>query len=807
MALAAGTIISQGCIPGTTTYKTVVANGSGGTTITYENNSTQCGYIPPPILGTVLLDRCIPDTYTRQIITADGQGGSTEENFPDSPDCGFVAGLIADKAKITAADVKSLLVDDLNELFGDTHAEIEPTDNTALQDAIKWGWGGAMVPQPERGQKITAVYVNEIVNRINLSTLRTGSSDEEVVVVSRGNKILSNEFINEAARLLATARASRNTVIDEHRSLNVISPEDGYRSGQGDTWKYQLEHIIHIDFGGYEKARHFFNAGGDIGLSYVIIDGLDIESGVTGGNNIMSFEEWRQNIFKMGKVRLNIDNCLNSNNLGSSNNIGFAELLTTLQLLYTSPSGAGGAGGAYIGFGEFGGFSAYGSYDSSKLKIYGKITSDGKLMLRTLLDHSGISGSPNGIIRMDVETTQPENITSVDNIVTLEIPVPVISYFEDWTEVIVPPMELVIDSGISDIDNITSLGLIKISGVAVDGTWEYSIDSGVTWSASFTDSDTTFTLPPDTYAAGRIQLVLISATGIRGLPSANAVEIIVDDESPSAPTFALATDSGSDASDGITNIGTVNVIGVEDGATWQYSVDSGNEWGTSYSSSITTFVLVPGTYASGTVQVRQIDVAGNVTIAPEQNSEAITVDATNPTVPTNFTATAVSGSQINLSWTASTDNVGVTVHKVYRDSILLATLENVTTYIDTGLTVVTSYSYTVSAGDAAGNYSAQSIAASAITRDSVVPTVPTNFTATAVSESQINLSWTASTDNVGVTRYQIRRGGILIITMSNGIEYSDVGLVSTTLYSYTISAGDAAGNYSAQSIAAIATTL
>ncbi len=90
-------------------------------------------------------------------------------------------------------------------------------------------------------------------------------------------------------------------------------------------------------------------------------------------------------------------------------------------------------------------------------------------------------------------------------------------------------------------------------------------------------------------------------------------------------------------------------------------------------------------------------------------------DTTAPTVPTGLNATAVSSSQIDLSWTASTDNVGVTAYQVYRDSSLVATLGNVTSYSDTGLTASTFYSYTVAACDAVPNCSAQSAAASATT--------------------------------------------------------------------------------------------
>ena len=81
-------------------------------------------------------------------------------------------------------------------------------------------------------------------------------------------------------------------------------------------------------------------------------------------------------------------------------------------------------------------------------------------------------------------------------------------------------------------------------------------------------------------------------------------------------------------------------------------------------------------------------------------------DLTPPSVPENLTATATSTTGMSLSWTASTDNTGVTGYKIYRDSALAGTSPT-TSYADSGLTANTQYSYTVSAYDGASNESAQ----------------------------------------------------------------------------------------------------
>ena len=96
------------------------------------------------------------------------------------------------------------------------------------------------------------------------------------------------------------------------------------------------------------------------------------------------------------------------------------------------------------------------------------------------------------------------------------------------------------------------------------------------------------------------------------------------------------------------------------------------------------------------------------------NTVFTATDATPPTTPTNLIATAISSSQIDLIWSASTDNVAVVGYRIYRGGIQIA-ITTTTTYSDTGLTASTTYNYTVSAYDAAGNESGKSSPASAIT--------------------------------------------------------------------------------------------
>jgi uncharacterized protein (DUF1330 family) len=109
--------------------------------------------------------------------------------------------------------------------------------------------------------------------------------------------------------------------------------------------------------------------------------------------------------------------------------------------------------------------------------------------------------------------------------------------------------------------------------------------------------------------------------------------------------------------------------------------------------------------------------------------------------------------------------------------------------------------------DTAGNISADSSASFSVASaaDTTPPSTPTNLTATTISSSEIDLSWTASTDNVGVAGYQVFRGNTQIAT-STQTTYDDTSLSASTTYTYYVTAFDAAENVSASSSPATATT-
>ncbi|RUT45233.1 carbohydrate-binding protein [Paenibacillus anaericanus] len=186
-------------------------------------------------------------------------------------------------------------------------------------------------------------------------------------------------------------------------------------------------------------------------------------------------------------------------------------------------------------------------------------------------------------------------------------------------------------------------------------------------------------------------------------------------------------------------------------------------------------------------------------------------DTVAPSAPTNLHAVGTTTSSITLAWDASSDNVGVTGYVVYQGSTLIDNVSGSTlSYTNTGLSANMTYTYKVAAKDAAGNVSGYSNQIS-VTTDSISggdllpPTVPTNVTVSSTTSSSVSLSWTASTDNVGVTGYNVYQGTTLAF-VATGTTATITGLAASTTYSFAIVAKDAAGNVSASSAAISVTT-
>lgn len=198
------------------------------------------------------------------------------------------------------------------------------------------------------------------------------------------------------------------------------------------------------------------------------------------------------------------------------------------------------------------------------------------------------------------------------------------------------------------------------------------------------------------------------------------------------------------------------------------------------------------------------NVTGKVTVTGKYTGW---LDRTPPSIPAGLVTETVSSSQINLSWSDNDSAENSVGYKIYRNGTQIADTAD-SSYKDTGLNADTQFCYSVAAYDVAGNESGQCNQLCKKTMplpDIEAPSIPTSLSAIAISTTQINLSWYASTDNKGIVGYKIYRDGTYIKNSAT-ISTSDTGLMPDTQYCYTVSAYDAVNNESGQSPPACAKT-
>ncbi|BCJ55259.1 glycosyl hydrolase [Actinoplanes sp. NBRC 14428] len=224
-------------------------------------------------------------------------------------------------------------------------------------------------------------------------------------------------------------------------------------------------------------------------------------------------------------------------------------------------------------------------------------------------------------------------------------------------------------------------------------------------------------------------------------------------------------------------------------AGYTFNPSSGNTVTIDFGAATTRYVRLNITANTGwpAGQISELEVYGPAT-----------GDTQAPSAPSGLAYTQPAAGQIRLTWNASTDNVGVTGYEIYANGSLKTTVAGtVLTYLDDQPDSAT-VQYYVRARDAAGNASANSntVTRTGTSGDTVAPTTPGTLSYTQPQAGQIRLAWGASTDNVGVTGYEVYANGSLRTTVAgNVLTYTDNQPASATV-AYHVKARDAAGNVS-----------
>ena len=203
------------------------------------------------------------------------------------------------------------------------------------------------------------------------------------------------------------------------------------------------------------------------------------------------------------------------------------------------------------------------------------------------------------------------------------------------------------------------------------------------------------------------------------------------------------------------------------------------------------------------VKVEALDEAGNTSVSdPISFTTKTAPDNEAPTAPGGVAVSSITDNSAVVSWTASTDNVGVAGYNIYlNDNKINALPVTELQFQLTGLAAETEYQVRIEAVDGAGNTSSSgsiSFATEALqTSDNEAPTVPSGVAVSGITESTAVVSWTESTDNVGVAGYNIylndNKVNALPITE---LKFQLTGLTAETEYQVKVEALDEAGNSS-----------
>lgn len=350
-----------------------------------------------------------------------------------------------------------------------------------------------------------------------------------------------------------------------------------------------------------------------------------------------------------------------------------------------------------------------------------------------------------------------------------------------------------IDDGISSFDlefeKVGGGGSIKIARASTTPKTGVQVVAVVTFTAKISPGLTNVS-----FTTGSMVVRSTDHTDILGGTTGGTYTIIdppptVNITSPAAGSVikgAVAVSAGASDDVGVTKVqffdGTTQ-IGADD-TTAPYSVS----WNT-----------VGVSNGSHNLTAKAYDGGGNVTTSP---AISVTVDNQAPT--TNITAPAA-GSYLRGTMTVSANATDThsSVSKVqfFVDGATQIGSDDTTAPYSVSWNTTTfsngSHSLTAKATDTAGNVGTS--AAVSVTVDNQVPTVPSGLSVVLGASDRINLSWTASTDNIGVIGYNIYRGSTKINSSPvTSTSYSDTGL-ATGYYCYYVKALDAAGNESGAS--------
>lgn len=280
--------------------------------------------------------------------------------------------------------------------------------------------------------------------------------------------------------------------------------------------------------------------------------------------------------------------------------------------------------------------------------------------------------------------------------------------------------------------------------------------------------------------------------------------IVQDTQRPSTPTGLTVQANGTTAN--LAWTASTDNVGVTDYQIFRSPNPGqlGNQIGTGPSTTYSDSGLPDGDFF---YYVKAVDAAGNTSWRSGFKSTTIggVLDTERPSTATGLVALVTQGSNdVVLSWNAASDNVGVTAYRLYRSTTANGVANLVASSPSTAFTDASladgSYWYYVRAVDAAGNEGWRTAKAPVVVGgaalDTERPTTPAGLLVQSVGTTTVELTWTASSDNVGVDHYVVLDSNGTVVATSTTTTVTVVGLSPAATYGFSVKAEDAAGNRS-----------
>ncbi len=357
------------------------------------------------------------------------------------------------------------------------------------------------------------------------------------------------------------------------------------------------------------------------------------------------------------------------------------------------------------------------------------------------------------------------------------------------------------DTGAPTVPGAAAASTSTVGGVRVD--WTPSSDnepgflgyevlrndrviSPLLYASSYVDPTGT---PADRY--------FVRAVDPAGNRSATSTVLIPGDHTPPTTPTDLAFTVGADQAVTLTWSASTDDIGVDSYRIIQTGVEVQSVAGTEISAVITG--LARGTYW---FQVQAVDAAGNHSYdTPSVEVDVGGADVTAPSVPTDLVVTGdVAGPSLTATWTASTDDVGVSAYAIYHNGVFAESVAGDVTTVRLDVDFGDHY-VRIAARDAAGNESAAT--PSTLTQivpppalDTSNPSTPRDLVATVLPNGSIDVSWSASSDNVGVAYYRVTRNNTEVVLVNSPATSVNVATLGVGTHYIAVQAFDAAGNSS-----------